>query len=892
MSSDTRVCPVCGTPAPISAAYCGVCGADLKPTDDARQRDGEVLTVEEQISAIRRTLASLDQRLARLEAVPRSGQAPAPTAPTRAPSGATPAPGPQRREPVAPTPPAPTDVAGRLPPPLRVPDPGPAAPSQRQPFTFDRDLERLVGGQILAWVGGLSLFLGAVFFLSLAFSRGWIGPEARVVIGLIAGAAMLVAGGWLFERRERLIGHVLVAVGLGVVSTALFAATPRLYDIVRVEVALLGVLVAAVLAAVIAIRAGSQVVAAYGLIAGFIAPPLLGADPSGTTIAFLSALLVGTTVIALYRSWRWLPALAFLLSAPQLISWITGDPSRLPALLAIGGYWALHAVAAGGEEFRVRRHTLSVTSTTLLVANATLVVWMGFWILSDDAEGWRGLFLLVLALAHFALAAYFLYEEGDRHPFGMLAFGTGVAAVTIAIPVQMGGPAAPIGWAAQAVALTWVAVNRRHGYSGFAALVLGALAMGHFVLREYPWWEVSEWTGSRFPFLNASGGTLVFLLGALAVAGYLSHHRFAQVTFGAVGALLVFYAIAFELSGLWQLASWSLLFVLVVAAWRFVPHRFVTAGFSDGVLSPLYVPMALIALFATAHLVLVVIPLGQYRVDMPVTPFTDKQTLGALIAIVASLAAGFVARTLVARRVGIVAAAAFAAYLMPSQLENPGVVVAWSTLALALVVAHRWDVEGTSAYVAAAGSLVVFGFALTMISIAPLNRLGVSATSTVDHPVLWSGATAALGSLVVALFAGYWRLQRYPLARWLAVAGAGTMVYLLSVGLVDEFQRRVVLGTTPLADLQEQAQAGLSILWATLGGIAFVAGVVRGVLAARVFGLVLLAITTVKVFLYDLASLDAAYRVLSFIGLGILLLLSAYVYQRLMPGSDKQEASP
>jgi hypothetical protein len=277
---------------------------------------------------------------------------------------------------------------------------------------------------------------------------------------------------------------------------------------------------------------------------------------------------------------------------------------------------------------------------------------------------------------------------------------------------------------------------------------------------------------------------------------------------------------------------------------------------------------------------------------MPVTPFTDKQTLGALIAIVASLAAGFVARTLVARRVGIVAAAAFAAYLMPSQLENPGVVVAWSTLALALVVAHRWDVEGTSAYVAAAGSLVVFGFALTMISIAPLNRLGVSATSTVDHPVLWSGATAALGSLVVALFAGYWRLQRYPLARWLAVAGAGTMVYLLSVGLVDEFQRRVVLGTTPLADLQEQAQAGLSILWATLGGIAFVAGVVRGVLAARVFGLVLLAITTVKVFLYDLASLDAAYRVLSFIGLGILLLLSAYVYQRLMPGSDKQEASP
>jgi uncharacterized membrane protein len=38
-----------------------------------------------------------------------------------------------------------------------------------------------------------------------------------------------------------------------------------------------------------------------------------------------------------------------------------------------------------------------------------------------------------------------------------------------------------------------------------------------------------------------------------------------------------------------------------------------------------------------------------------------------------------------------------------------------------------------------------------------------------------------------------------------------------------------------------------------------------------------------KVFLYDLAALTSVYRVASFIGLGLLLLLAAFAYQRLRP---------
>ena len=69
---------------------------------------------------------------------------------------------------------APHEPAFRLPSRLRLPDLSGSL----------TEIEARLTGQTLAWVGGLALVLGAIFFLSLAFSRGWIGPEGRVLIGI------------------------------------------------------------------------------------------------------------------------------------------------------------------------------------------------------------------------------------------------------------------------------------------------------------------------------------------------------------------------------------------------------------------------------------------------------------------------------------------------------------------------------------------------------------------------------------------------------------------------------------------------------------------------------------------------------------------------------------
>jgi uncharacterized membrane protein len=48
----------------------------------------------------------------------------------------------------------------------------------------------------------------------------------------------------------------------------------------------------------------------------------------------------------------------------------------------------------------------------------------------------------------------------------------------------------------------------------------------------------------------------------------------------------------------------------------------------------------------------------------------------------------------------------------------------------------------------------------------------------------------------------------------------------------------------------------------------------------RLYALALLTIPIVKVFVYDVFALDQVYRIIAFVGLGVLLLISGFLYQR------------
>jgi hypothetical protein len=74
--------------------------------------------------------------------------------------------------------------------------------------------------------------------------------------------------------------------------------------------------------------------------------------------------------------------------------------------------------------------------------------------------------------------------------------------------------------------------------------------------------------------------------------------------------------------------------------------------------------------------------------------------------------------------------------------------------------------------------------------------------------------------------------------------------------------------------------ASVSVAWAVYGTALIVVGIVRRYAPVRYLAIALLAMTVVKAFLFDLSMLGGIYRIIGFVGLGVFLLLGAWLYQR------------
>jgi len=104
----------------------------------------------------------------------------------------------------------------------------------------------------------------------------------------------------------------------------------------------------------------------------------------------------------------------------------------------------------------------------------------------------------------------------------------------------------------------------------------------------------------------------------------------------------------------------------------------------------------------------------------------------------------------------------------------------------------------------------------------------------------------------------------------------------------------MVLVSFEIGHAQTPWKNSLITLWWAVAALAVaVAGFIKRRKYLRVLGLAVFAVTVVKVFLVDLHEFSGLQRVAAFMGVGVLLLLLSYIYQRVAPGLQKQdEAGP
>jgi uncharacterized membrane protein len=416
---------------------------------------------EERLASIERHLDELYRRIEHLE-----GDAPESVPATGTPRAARP----PRRE-----------RAAASPPPARI------------------DLEELLGGRVLAWLGGIAIVFGIVFFLGMAISRGWIDEPTRTVLAMIVSSLLVAAGVWLYERKGRAEAALAAAAsGLTGLFGTLLVAT-QLYDLLSFELGLAAAALVSAVAVVIAVRWESTVVGAIGILGALVAPILVGADvSSGTTFAFVAVALVAAVAVLLWQRWDWLALGAFAVSTPQLIAWTADryEEHLTTALAVLAAFWVIYLVAAIGYELRVRTEAgLPIASWLLLLANMVLIAGSGYAILDQTGHEHAAVaWIIGLAGAHVGLGAAALRLPISRE-IGSLLIAAGLGLSAIGFADALDGPALVAGWAVQAIVLAHLAAhasavrvpsgsNAQRLLAGSAAFL--GLAFGHALMIEAP----------------------------------------------------------------------------------------------------------------------------------------------------------------------------------------------------------------------------------------------------------------------------------------------------------------------------------------------------------------------------------------------------------------------
>ena len=377
-------------------------------------------------------------------------------------------------------------VAARVllpPPPRRAAPPPPAPPRVRR----EVDWSALLGAKALSWVGGAVTLLGIIFFFVLAVNRGWIGPTARVTLGSIASAALLVAGLYVKRRFEELYSSALAAVGAGIAGGYMtLLAAKVLYDLVPNWAALAIAIMIAAVGTVTALAWSSELIAGLGLIGAMLAPAALGLDtgdltPAGTGLAAL--VFAATAIVAIRERWQKVLMAGIAVSLPQgLVLLAQSESTEWSVVSASAFFWLLYLGAAIAWQDRLNKGDLASLPASLVLLSGVFGGIASAAQFDGRREGWA----LLAVAAVYGVVAGFLFPVRRHRDLSALLAAVGLAIAAFALADLFSGPTLAIAWAAEVAVLAWLA--RRIGEIRYqlAALAYLALAVGHAIAIDAP----------------------------------------------------------------------------------------------------------------------------------------------------------------------------------------------------------------------------------------------------------------------------------------------------------------------------------------------------------------------------------------------------------------------
>ncbi len=784
-------------------------------------------------------------------------------------------------------------------------DPPDATAERRVPPAPPAVLERVFGaakdwmltGNIPVKVGVILSFIGVAFLLKYAVDEGLLSFPIELRLSGIAAAALVLLGfGWRLREKDRTYALTIQGGGIGILFLTVFAAF-RLYHLLPPAAAFtILVLLTAGLAA-LAVLQRAQSLAVFGVVGGFAAPLLISTG-TGSHVALFSYYLVlnlAIAAIAWFMAWRPLNWLGFVCTYAVGTAW--GFPYYQPEHFAtVEPFLIVHFLlyTAIAVVFALRHGPqLKGYVDGTLIFGLPLVSFALQW---ELVEPWqRGQAFSALALAGFyvALAALMLRRASSEARLLAECFiALAVGFATIAIPLALDAQWTSATWALEGAGLVWVAVRQGRLLSRWSGVALQLLA-AFTLLGDY------DRIAADPLFLNGRFlGGLMLALGAGVSARFLErgpqrHPEYERI---AVGGLFGLALIAWYATGLAEIGHHAPEPLRLAIAIVFVLGSAAAAlALGSRLASPMLAATAAIALPALAVLALrAATDKTHPAADLGWAAWPLAFALHAWITVRYRAIEATVCRALALG--GLWLGALLLAWEARFQLDRiaEGAIWGWAgVVATFAVLAHlvgqrrlapRWPAlsgvgDGTILLAA-----LLLGAGLLIGSRAdPAPLPFVPLLNPLDLAVLYA-----------LLVAGAWYRAHGASfdidGRQVALVVTGFGFAMITMGVMRWFHHWEAMPFRPSAAFRHDGlQATLSIVWAVLGVSAMSLGARRARRMVWMAGAALMGVVVVKLFLVDLGNTGTVARIVSFIGVGVLLLVIGYFAP--LPARPTEKAS-
>ncbi len=157
----------------------------------------------------------------------------------------------------------------------------------------------------------IAILMGVAFLFDAAVKAGLLNQQARLAVGYVGSAAVLVVGELQLARSRRVLGDILVGASIAIMLLTTFAGN-HLYQILSTPIAVVLGLLFTAAGAYLARRHRSQTLAVIATLGGSLIVLMLSTRPADPVFVALYALVVSTGFVwfSMAQKFRGLPVCA------------------------------------------------------------------------------------------------------------------------------------------------------------------------------------------------------------------------------------------------------------------------------------------------------------------------------------------------------------------------------------------------------------------------------------------------------------------------------------------------------------------------------------------------------------------------------------------------------